>query len=261
MRSKPLDEVEKEITSLAANGFREIVLVGINLSAYGRDIGSDLPEAVRTAAQIEGIERVRLGSLEPDHITQYVIKALSEIPEFCPQFHISLQSGCDKTLKKMNRHYSSVEYEDLCHSIRSAFPDGTITTDVMVGFPGESQSDFDISLDFVKKTKCAKVHVFPYSRRPGTPAARSEEQISNQEKQRRAEIMIDETEKIRREFLASQKGRIYEIIPEENHPDGVRGYTANYIPVIITGAAIEGGAPVIVRITGVQGDHCTGELI
>ena len=261
VRSKPLDEIKKEVTALAANGFREAVLVGINLSAYGRDTGSNLPEAVKTAAQVEGIERVRLGSLEPDHITQDVIKALSEIPEFCPQFHISLQSGCDKTLKKMNRHYSSVEYEDLCHSLRSTFPDCTITTDVMVGFPGESQSDFDISLDFVKKARFEKVHVFPYSRRPGTPAAKSENQISNQEKQRRAEIMIDETEKIRREFLASQKGRVYEIIPEDNHPDGVRGYTANYIPVIVEGRQPEGNDPVKIRITGVRGDCCTGEII
>jgi threonylcarbamoyladenosine tRNA methylthiotransferase MtaB len=261
VRSKPLDEMVKEITALAQNGFREVVLVGINLSAYGRDIGTGLTSAVKAAAGVEGIERVRLGSLEPDHITRDVIKELSEIPEFCPQFHISLQSGCDKTLKKMNRHYSSVEYEDLCHCLRSTFPDCTITTDVMVGFPGESQSDFDISLDFVKKTRFEKVHVFPYSRRPGTPAARLDNQISNQEKQRRAEIMIDETEKIRREFLASQTGRIYEIIPEENRPDGVKGYTANYIPVIIEGGSAGSGTPVKVKITGVKGDCCTGEPV
>ena len=153
VRSKPPEEIGKEVKALAQNGFREIVLVGINLSAYGSDISSNLVSAVRIAAQTEGIERVRLGSLEPDHITPQVIAGLSEISKFCPQFHISLQSGCDKTLKKMNRHYSSIEYEDLCSCLRRTFPDASITTDVMVGFPGETQSDFDISLDVVRRLK------------------------------------------------------------------------------------------------------------
>ncbi len=261
VRSKPLEEIKAEVSALAGNGFREIVLVGINLSAYGKDTGYGLAHAVKTAASVDGVLRVRLGSLEPDHITPEMIEALSGIPGFCPQFHISLQSGCDKTLKKMNRKYTTVEYEDLCLRLRNTFEGCTITTDVMVGFPGESQSDFDISLDFVKKTRFEKVHVFPYSRRPGTPAAKYEDQISNQEKQRRAEIMIDETEAIRREFLASQAGKVYEIIPEENHPDGVRGYTANYIPVIVEGRQPEENGPVKIKITGVRADYCTGEMI
>ena len=261
VRSKPLEEIEKEVSELGRNGFAEIVLVGINLSAYGSDIGSDLVTAVKTAAECEGIKRVRLGSLEPDHITEEVIKGLSSVAGFCPQFHISLQSGCDKTLKRMNRHYNTVEYEDLCHRIRSVFENATITTDVMVGFPGESQSDFDVSLSFVKKTGFEKVHVFPYSRRPGTPAARMDGQISNQEKQRRAEIMIDETDKIRKEFLSSQIGKVLEIIPEEHHADGVKGYTANYTPVIAVGNSIRSGELLKVKIKDVQGDFCIGEPV
>ena len=260
VRSKPLEDIDSETRELAKNGFREIVAVGINLSAYGSDTGSDIVEAVRTIASVDGIERVRLGSLEPDHITEKVINGLSQIEKFCPQFHISLQSGCDKTLKKMNRHYSSVEYEDLCSRLREVFPDVNITTDVMVGFPGESQSDFDVSLSFVKKTGFEKVHVFPYSRRPGTPAARMEGQISNQEKQRRAEIMMSECEKIRLKYLESQTGRILEIIPEENHSGIIKGYTANYTPVIVHGEC-KFGEPVKVRITGVESDCCVGELI
>ncbi len=260
VRSKPLDVLKKEISELEAKGFREIVLVGINLSAYGADISSNLVEAVRTAASFDGIKRVRLGSLEPDHITDEVIKGLAGVEKFCPQFHISLQSGCDKTLKKMNRHYSSVEYEDLCTKLRQNFEDVAITTDVMVGFPGELESDFEISLDFVKKIGFEKVHVFPYSRRPGTPAARMAEQVENQEKQRRAEILIDETEKIRSDFLKKQKGRVLEILPEENHGGEIRGYTANYTPVKARGT-LNGNGLVKVKITDTDGDFCVGDII
>lgn len=260
VRSKPLEDIESETSELAKNGFREIVVVGINLSAYGSDIGSNIVEAVERIASIDGIERVRLGSLEPDHITENVITGLSRIVKFCPQFHISLQSGCDKTLKKMNRHYSSVEYEDLCSRLREVFPDVNITTDVMVGFPGETQSDFEISLDFVKHIRFEKVHVFPYSRRPGTLAANMPEQIENAEKQRRAEIMMTECENIRAEYLKAQSGRILEIIPEENHNGIIKGYTANYTPVIVSGKC-EFGKTVRVKITGVENDCCKGVIL
>lgn len=260
VRSKPLSAVKEELDGLAENGYKEVVLVGINLSAYGTDCGTDIVQAVKTAADTQGIERVRLGSLEPDHITREVIAGLSEIKEFCPQFHISLQSGCDKTLKRMNRHYDTVEYEDLCFNLRKAFPDVTLTTDVMVGFPGETEDDFRISLNFVKKTAFEKVHVFPYSRRPGTPASRMPEQIENSEKQRRAEIMIDECEKIRLAFLKEQIGKTLEIIPEENHNGIVKGYTANYIPVEVSDRA-KFNTPVKVLITGVENGICIGRSI
>lgn len=260
VRSKPLDVLKAELAEVEKNGFREVVLVGINLSAYGMDISSSLVEAVQVAASFDGIRRIRLGSLEPDHITDEVINGLSKIEKFCPQFHISLQSGCDKTLKKMNRHYDTVEYEDLCSKLRQAFTDTTITTDVMVGFPGEIQSDFDISLDFVKKIGFEKVHVFPYSRRPGTPAAKMPDQVENTEKQRRAEIMIDETEKIRQAFLKKQVGKILEIIPEENHSGMLQGYTANYTPVRAKGTA-EFGEIIKVKITHTEGDFCIGEIV
>lgn len=260
VRSKPLCEIENEAKVLAGNGFKEAVLVGINLSAYGSDISSDLVSAVKTVADVEGIERVRLGSLEPDHLTPNVIEGLSQIKEFCPQFHISLQSGCDKTLKKMNRHYDTIEYEDLCSKLRNTFRDVTLTTDVMVGFPGETQSDFNISLDFVKRMRFEKVHVFPYSRRPGTPAANMDFQIENAEKQRRAEIMMAECEKIRLEYLKSLTGRVLEIIPEENHGGETKGYTANYIPVTVKGK-FNFGELTKVKVTGIENDCCTGEVV
>lgn len=260
VRSKPLEELISEVTDLANNGFKEIVLVGINLSAYGSDIDSNLVEAVRATANVKGIERVRLGSLEPDHITYSVIEELSKIEKLCPQFHISLQSGCDKTLKKMNRHYNTVEYEDLCLKLRSTFPDATITTDVMVGFPDESESDFEISLNFVKKIKFEKVHIFPYSRRPGTAAAGMENQVGNSEKQRRAEIMAEKCEKIRKNFLKKQVGKTLQVLLEENHEGFARGYTENYIPVRVDGKSGLGEI-VNVKITGTDSLGCVGEVV
>ena len=159
----------------------------------------------------------------------------------------------------MNRHYSTIEYEDLCTALRNTFPDVTLTTDVMVGFPGETQSDFNISLDFVRRIGFEKVHVFPYSRRPGTPAANMDSQVENAEKQRRAEIMMTECEKIRLGFLRSQTGKVLEIIPEENHGGETKGYTANYTPVTVKGSC-EFGKITRVKITGVENDCCVGEL-
>ncbi len=145
--------------------------------------------------------RVRLGSLEPDHITEEIINELTKIKKFCPQFHISLQSGCNKTLKNMNRHYSAEEYKQLCCTLRNSFEDASVTTDVMVGFNEESEDDFAESLEFVKSIGFEKVHVFPYSQREGTNASKKGDSVSKKEKEHRAEIMINETEKYEKLIL------------------------------------------------------------
>lgn len=261
VRSKPLEDMEKEAKTFAENGYKEIVLVGINLSAYGTDCGSDMAQAVGTVAKIEGIERVRLGSLEPDHITDEIIAKLKEIKEFCPQFHISLQSGCDKTLKKMNRHYNTDEYATLCRKLRSAFDDCTITTDLMTGFPGETAEDFETSLAFVKEIGFEKVHVFPYSRREGTPAAKMTEQVEKAEKERRAKKVIEEAEIIRRSFLKKQTGKTVCVLPEEYSKGFCHGYTANYTPVKVDCPPEKCGELINVKITGVDGDYCVGIII
>ena len=260
VRSKPLEVFKEEVAQLEKNGFCEIVLVGINLSAYGTDIGSILAEAVEAAAEFEGIKRIRLGSLEPDHITDDVIARLAAIEKFCPQFHISLQSGCDKTLKKMNRHYTAEEYFTLCEKLRKYFDGATLTTDVMVGFPDETAEDFEASLAFVKKVGFEKVHVFPYSRREGTPAARMANQVENAEKSRRAAVMIEETEKIREAFLKAQIGKVLEILPEEFHNGFVQGYTANYTPVKIMDAENEKDI-IKAEIIAVEDDFCIGKKV
>ncbi len=258
VRSKPLDELKSEIADLEKNGFSEIVLVGINLSAYGLNEDFNIVDAVKLAASFDGIKRVRLGSLEPDHITDEIIAGLAEIPEFCPQFHISLQSGCDNTLKRMNRHYDSAEYYELCQKLRSSFKDTTLTTDVMVGFPNETAEDFESSLEFVKKVGFEKVHIFPYSIRPGTPAAKMPNQIEKCEKEKRVAIMSETTEAIRKEFLERQIGKTLEVLIEEYHDGFAQGYTANYTPVRIASDEELHGI-IKTEITAVDGDFCVGK--
>ncbi|MBO5230874.1 MAG: tRNA (N(6)-L-threonylcarbamoyladenosine(37)-C(2))-methylthiotransferase MtaB [Clostridia bacterium] len=259
VRSKPLDKLKEEISALEKNGFSEIVLVGINLSAYGMGADFNIVDAVRLAASFDGIKRVRLGSLEPDHITDDIIAGLAEIPKFCPQFHISLQSGCDSTLKRMNRHYDSAEYYELCRKLREAFDGTTITTDIMVGFPGETEQDFEASLKFAEKVGFEKVHVFPYSIRPGTPAAKMPDQIEKAEKERRAAKMSTACEKIRQDFLKEQIGKTLEVLVEEYHGGFAQGYTANYTPVKIA-AEKELHGIIKTEITAVDGDFCVGKI-
>ena len=259
VRSKPIEELKEELSALEKNGFSEIVLVGINLSAYGMGTDYNIVDAVKLAASFDGIKRVRLGSLEPDHITDEIISGLAEIPEFCPQFHISLQSGCNNTLKRMNRHYSAEEYFDLCNKLRQAFEDTTITTDIMVGFAGETEDDFIDSLEFAKKVGFEKVHVFPYSIRPGTPAAKMPNQIEKCEKERRAAAMSNTCEEIRQQFLKNQIGKTLEVLIEEYHDGFAQGYTKNYTPVKIASDCDIHGI-IKTEITAVDGDFCIGKI-
>ena len=261
VRSKPLDEIEKEIKAVAQNSYKEIVLVGINLSAYGKDNGKKITDAIRIANSTDGIERVRLGSLEPDHITDDIIEELKSFDKFCPQFHLSLQSGCDNTLKRMNRHYSAKEYENLCNKLRSSFSETTITTDVMVGFPLESEDDFRESVEFCKKIGFEKVHVFPYSVRQGTKAAQMK-QIEKSEKEHRARIMIEETNTIRENFFKEQIGKTVEILIESAKiGDYNIGHTKNYIPVSVKCDKNHIAKTAQVKIESCDKDFCYGSLL
>ncbi len=262
VRSKPLPELQAELETLSAAGYKEVVLVGINLSAYGQDLNEKFCDAVELACSIDGIERVRLGSLEPDHLTDEVVERLSKCRKLCPQFHISLQSGCNKTLKSMNRHYTADEYRSLCNSLRTHFNDCTLTTDVMVGFCGESDEDFEESLRFVKEIGFEKVHVFPYSVRIGTKAEKMDGHLPKAIKETRAAIMISECEKMRDSFLKSQIGKTVNVLFESKEKDGmVLGHTANYTPVKVHGGHELCGKFSSVKITGTDNDCCTGEII
>lgn len=261
VRSKSLTEIGGEVEALEKKGFHEITLVGINLSLYGSDIGSTLADAARRAAGPDGIKRVRLGSLEPEAISDDVITALAGIPKLCPHFHLSLQSGCDETLKRMNRRYDSAEYYGLCLKLRSAFPGASVTTDVMVGFPGETGEEFERSLKFVEKAGFEKVHVFPYSIRPGTAAAGAPNQIPGAEKERRAAVMNAAAEKLRKTFLKNQTGKILEVLPESGRGEKLRGYSSNYAPVEILNAPPGVSGPVKVKIFAADGVRCIGEYV
>ena len=260
VRSKPLDTLKNEIEALANGGIREIVLVGINLSAYGKGEDFNIVDAVKICNENEKIKRIRLGSLEPDHLTDEVIDGLSSCEKLCPQFHISLQSGCNKTLKSMNRHYTAEEYKALCNKLRASFDDASLTTDVMVGFNDETEADFNESLDFVKEIAFEKVHVFPYSERVGTAASKGGDNVSKQEKEHRAAVMIEETEKIRRNYLKSLVNTSKKVLFENEIKPGIyQGYTKSYLPVRMKYDRNIVGEELEVKITNYCDEFCIAE--
>lgn len=261
VRSKNLENLKDEIENLAKNGYQEIVLVGINLSCYGQDIGKNLCDAIEVVASVEKIKRVRLGSLEPEQMDEHFIRRLAKIEKLCPQFHLSLQSGCDETLKRMNRHYATKEYEIIVQNLRNSFENASITTDVMVGFSGESDEEFLKSINFIEKIRFAKIHVFPYSVRPGTSAEKFKNQISPQVKNSRTKIMLTLAEKLNSEFLASQVNKIEEVLFERPIGKFIEGYSKNYTPVLVKSDENLLGKIYNVKITSVKNNHCFGIVL
>lgn len=265
IRSKPLDLLRLEAEALAESGYKEVVLVGINLSFYGAEMGIRLADAAELVADIDGIERVRLGSLEPELITDDDIKRFAAIPKFCPQFHISLQSGCDRTLKAMNRHYTSTEYFELAEKLRAAFPDCSLTTDIMTGFPGETEEDFTESLEFVRKVGFADGHIFPYSQRSGTKAADMPNQIPEEIKNRRAAEMSKVIGQSKIKFLEKQVGNVYSVLFEkEKSVNFHQGHTPNQTLVKIfreNSSKSLRKQILYVKIEGIENDHAIGRVI
>lgn len=261
VRSKVLDEIRKEAKSLAENGFKEIVLVGINLSAYGQEWDLNVYDAVKVVCRTDGIERVRLGSIEPERMTADILSALSKEPKFCPHFHLSLQAGCDATLKRMHRHYDTAEYARIVADIRRLFDNPSITTDVMVGFVGESEEDFNASVSFTDEIGFAKTHVFPYSRRKGTAADKMDGHIDEHIKHERADIMIAHTLEQQRRFMQSQVGLTEPVLFETRSKDGMmEGYTKNYTKVRVKEDRIISGEIYDVKLTEAYDDYCVGEI-
>lgn len=256
-RSKSLEMIDKELNALNDNGYKEIVFVGINLSDYGKNTPYSLPDALELAEKYTNIERVRLGSLEPDHITKEMIERLAKISKLCPQFHISLQSGSDSVLKKMNRHYTSKEYEELTINLRSAFPDATITTDILTGFPTETEEEFLETLEFAKKIKFEKAHIFPYSVREGTNAA-SLPQLQKSVKEERAKTLTLATNETRKKFLKEQIGKTVNVLFETDKPNYTEGYTENYTPVRVYDCERRAGQILKVTITDATDEYCIG---
>ncbi|MCM1054787.1 MAG: tRNA (N(6)-L-threonylcarbamoyladenosine(37)-C(2))-methylthiotransferase MtaB [Bacteroides sp.] len=262
IRSRGLDNIVKEIRFHAADGHKEIVLTGINLSCYGSDIGLSLYDAVKAAAEEPLIERVRLSSLEPELLTPKEINRLASVEKLCPHFHLSLQSGCDSTLKRMNRHYTAAEYEEITENLRKAFPGCAVTTDIMTGFAGETEAEFESSLRFAERIGFARIHVFTYSVRPGTAAALMPNQVPERVKAERYNRMTELARRSRRSFFEKNLGTVHKaLIERQTSPDYINGYTESYIPVRIYGGKGKRHDIVRVRLTDVEEDFCVGTEI
>ncbi len=256
-RSKALEDIDRELNILNENGYKEIVFVGINLSDYGKGTKNSLPEALQLAEKYDNIKRIRLGSLEPDHITREMIEKLGKITKLCPQFHISLQSGSDSVLKKMNRHYTADEYKTLTENLRDVFPEATITTDILTGFPTETEEEFLETVEFAKSIKFEKAHIFPYSVREGTVASKLP-QLTNAFKESRAKKLIEITNETRKEYLKEQIGKTVNVLFETDKNDYSEGYTENYTPVRIYDNIKRAGEIIKVKIIEAKDDYCIG---
>lgn len=214
VRSRAKEDVVAEVTDLAKNGYQEVVLTGIHLSSYGIDFENEdnLLSLIRAVHEIEGIKRIRLGSLEPRIITEEFVQAIAALPKMCPHFHLSLQSGCNETLKRMNRRYTSEEFYEKCEILRKYFEKPALTTDVIVGFPQETEEEFETTYEFLKKICFYETHIFKYSKREGTKAAVMQGQIPEQIKAKRSARLIELGEKNRRAYEESFLGKTVEVL-------------------------------------------------
>ena len=263
VRSRDEASILAELRQLAASGYREVVLSAISLPSYGLDTGTNLVELVEHCAQVEGIQRIRLGSLDPDMLTPEFITRLAAVEKLCPQFHLSLQSGCTATLRRMRRVYTAQEYAQVVEQIRAAYGSRPVsfTTDCICGFPGETAEDFEESCAFLKKIGFVKVHVFPYSRRSGTPAYDFPDQIHEREKQERSRRMNAVAEQVRCETLAAFEGTEDEVLLETPLSGTLfTGYTRLYIPVVVSAPGCESGQIVRVKLGRYDGERVRAAL-
>ena len=261
VRSLPMCDAVSEVKRLAAAGYRELVITGIEISSYGFNLdGVSLIDLVESLCLAAPQMRVRLGSLEPRTVTPQFCERLSKLPNLCPHFHLSLQSGCAATLKRMGRKYSPQEFFSGTELLRKSFPNCGITTDLIVGFPGETEDEFAETLSFIRKCAFSAMHVFPYSKRPGTQAAEMQSQLTSSEKKERAKCAAETAQELRRNFLNAQVGTVQEVLIETCIDGLWSGLTGNYCEVRVSGDA-EKNEISYVKITGIGKDYLTGELI
>ena len=265
MQSRPLDEIVAETHEFANEGFAEVVLTGIHLGSYGKDIKkrASLTDIVRSIHGIDGIRRIRIGSLEPMDFSPAIVDELSEFPKLMPHFHLPIQAGSDSTLKRMHRRYTTEEYASLVSRIRTCFSHAAITTDVMVGFPGETDEDFADSLSFCETMKFTQMHVFRYSPRDGTPAAKYPNQIPGSVANSRSQAMIKMGNETAKAFRHEMIGKEMNVLVERSTDDNglLCGYTENYIRTAVEVEPRFIGRIVPVRLTGIDGEIMTSELL
>lgn len=255
IRSRRPDDVVAEVKKLAQNGFKEVVLTGIHVASYGLDLkcGVYLADIIERVHEVEGIERIRFSSMEPLAVSDEFIARMKALPKVCGHYHLSLQSGCDKTLHDMGRRYTAEEYYAAVQRINAAYEDGAVTTDIIVGFPGETDEDFKQCYDFAEKCRLAKIHVFPYSPKNGTPAAKRRDQTDPKVKAERAEIMGKLSDKLQHEFMSKMIGKTVDVLFERAVAENIyEGYTKNYVRVLACSTEDMHNKIVNVKITAVD---------
>lgn len=266
VRSRDMEDVLSEIRGLARNGCREFVITGIHVCSYGTDLDGDkgLIDLLEEIGKVGGVDRIRLGSLEPGIITEDFVKRLQSIEQFCPHFHLSLQSGCDATLKRMNRKYTTDEIREKAEILRKAYEDPALTTDIIVGFPGETEEDFQETLDVVRRVRYDSAFTFQYSRRSGTPAAALENQIPHEEVQRHFDQLLAEVQQIAREVCRRDEHTVQEVLVEEineHDPSLVSGRLSNNTLVHFPGDASMIGTLQKVYLEESKGFYYMGSLV
>ena len=264
IRSRPLENIRAEACRLAGAGFCEIVLTGIHLSSYGRDLadGSSLMDVIQCLQNTDGVLRIRLGSLEPTIVTPSFVSSLQQAGKVCPQFHLALQSGSDAVLRRMRRRYNTAQYLTAVDLLRSAFPLAAMTTDILTGFPGESEAEFQETADMIRRVGFARIHVFPYSPRPNTPAAEMPGLLSDAVRQARARQLIAVGNESARQYRLSWLDRETVVLPEEIRKNCWEGYTPEYLRVRLpAGSPCVSGKPVFVRIVSADSEVLTGRIV
>lgn len=262
VRSRNPDNILNEVRKLADNGFKEIILSGIHVASYGKDTKeADLVDIIEQISSVRGIERVRIGSIDPTFFKSDIISRLSRVNKFCPHFHLSLQSGCNETLKRMNRHYTTEEYKRTVEELRKVFDDVSITTDIIVGFPGETEEEFNQTYKFLSDLKLSKMHVFKYSPRKGTRASELNDQVTPEEKERRSKLIIELDRNNEREFINKFLNSEMDVLFEETEGNISKGYTKNYIKVEARTDNNLAGNILKVRFVKNRGDYAEGCIV
>ena len=261
VRSLPIHAAAEQTRQLREEGYREVILTGIEISSWGQDLrdGTSLIDLLEAVSREAGDMRLRLGSLEPRTITEDFCRRAAALPNLCPHFHLSMQSGCDDTLKRMNRKYDTKRYKESVELLNVYFDRPAVTTDLIVGFPGETEEEFVTTLDFVRACGFAEMHIFPYSIRPGTPAAEME-QVPKAVKEDRAARAAVVAEELHQRYLAGCVGKVYPVLYEQPYDGRYHGHAPNYMTVAVSGEDLHNKV-IPTRITGVEGELLTGELV
>ena len=262
VRSRPMDAIRREAEALGESGYGEVVLTGIHIGSYGKDLTENigLMDVIETVHRVEGIRRIRLGSLEPVLIDEDFVRRAKALPKLCPQFHMSLQSGCDETLKRMHRHYTTDDYRRAVALLRENLPDTAITTDLMVGFAGETQEEFAASRDFCREIGFSQMHIFPYSIRKGTVAEKLPNQVDQQTKAARAHEMLTLAAEMKEAFYRSYLGKTLPVLLEQEKNGWYHGTCANYMDVKVKATEDLTGQILPVTLTEYQDEMLIGEL-